>query len=82
MRLFWKNAGSKQRRGVVFLCVFASLAALPVQAQEAPAAQPELITLTLRDAIEIALDRNYQLRNRRLDVDEAEWLVREGYGGA
>ena len=82
MKVLWKNGGSEQRKAVVFLCVLASLAASPVQAQEAPEPQPELITLTLREAIEIALDRNYQLRNRRLDIDEAEWLVREGYGGA
>ncbi len=52
------------------------LIAQPTAAQSGP--QP--VGLTLDEAIEIALIRNYMVRTVRLDVDEASALVKEGWG--
>ncbi len=50
----------------------------PVFAQTQPAPAP--VTLTLDEAIQIALVNNYTLRNSRLDVDEARAQIREAWG--
>lgn len=54
----------------------------PVAAQSAPEGEAAPLTLTVEDAIQIALEHNYSLRDRRLDVADANWRVREGYGRA
>ncbi len=54
-----------------------ALLSQPSSAQS-PRATP--VGLTLEEAIEIALVRNYLVRSTRLDVEEAGALVKEGWG--
>ncbi|MBT8401587.1 MAG: TolC family protein [Rhodothermia bacterium] len=60
------------------LSISASTPKLASAQSAAPASQP--IGLTLDEAIQIALVKNYAIRNARLDVDEASSLVKEGWG--
>lgn len=53
-----------------------------VLAQESAEKAVDPLTLTLNDAVDIALDHNYGLRQSKLDVEQAGWQVREGYGRA
>ncbi len=53
-----------------------------VLAQESAEKTVDPLTLTLNDAVDIALDHNYGLRQSKLDVEQAGWQVREGYGRA
>jgi outer membrane protein TolC len=62
---------------LLFLLVWAPMA---TKAQDAPVSAAPPLALTLDEAIEIALVRNYVVRDRRLDVVEAEAQVREGWG--
>ncbi|MDX1531753.1 MAG: TolC family protein, partial [Rhodothermales bacterium] len=63
-----------------------TLLAVPARAQELPAAvrtaeaTGEAIPLTLDDALEIALARNYAVRTAALDVANADAQVREAWG--
>jgi outer membrane protein TolC len=50
------------------------------QAQAQPAATDVPASITLDEAIQIALVRNYMIRDARLDVANARSLVREGWG--
>ncbi len=52
------------------------LGPLVLQAQEV--SQP--LTLTLEEALEIALDQNYTLRDSRLNLAKSEWQIKEAYG--
>jgi outer membrane protein TolC len=62
------------------------LLAVPAQAQDAQLQRataeetPEPLTLTLDEAIQIAIVNNYTVRNNRLDVNTAEAQVREAWG--
>ncbi len=51
------------------------IGSLPAAAQAQPA-----LSLTLDEALQIALVRNYTVRNLRLDVENAEAQVREAWG--
>ncbi len=61
-----------------------SPAVRPAAAQLQPAAEPaasgEPLTLTLAEALQIALINNYTLQGNRLDVDNARAQVREAWG--
>ncbi len=62
-----------------------SVATQPAAAQVQPAlAEPsaEPLTLTLDEAIQIALVNNYAIRNNRLDVDNAQAQIREAWSDA
>ena len=62
-----------------------SVATRPAAAQVQPAlAEPsaEPLTLTLDEAIQIALVNNYAIRNNRLDVDNAQAQIREAWSDA
>ena len=62
-----------------------SVATRPAAAQVQPAlAEPsaEPLTLTLDEAIQIALVNNYAIRNNRLDVDNAQAQIREARSDA
>ncbi len=51
----------------------------PVLAQTAEPAQGEVPTLTLENALRVALTRNYQLNTAELDVESAEAQIREAW---
>ena len=60
-----------------------SIVSRPATAQVQPAAfepQAEPITITLDEAIQIALINNYAIRNSRLDIDDARAQVRGAWG--
>ena len=62
-----------------------SVATQPVAAQTQPASAEttaEPLTLTLDEALQIALVNNYAIRNNRLDVDNAQAQVREAWSDA
>ena len=69
-----------------FLFTFVALAILlqagTVRAQDVPVqgTQAEPLTLTLAEAIDIALNQNYAIQQNRLDVANAEAQIREAWG--
>lgn len=76
-------------RALLLALLMLSVGALPSSGQtpdsdsmlydpEAP--EDQTVTLTLEDAIRVALMRNYQLRNNRLDVENAEAQIRQAWG--
>ena len=66
--------------------LLAAGAVMPVAAQDRPTPMPDLgddtspITLTLSDAVRVALDQNFDLQRTRLDVRNADAQVREAWG--
>lgn len=52
----------------------------PARAQDAPGGAGEIVTLTLDEAIQVALVSNYAIRNTRLDVENASAQLREAWG--
>lgn len=63
------------------LCVAAAPARAQVpQTEDVRRADRDSLTLTLEDAVRVALVRNYALRENRLDVDNAEAQIREAWG--
>ena len=60
-----------------------SAASQPATAQVQPALfepQPEAVTITLDEAIQIALVNNYAIRNSRLDIDDARAQIKGAWG--
>jgi len=79
------NSRTMQRTLILLMGLFGSVAVLPgpaaAQLQNAalaPDAEP--ITLTLDEAIQIALVSNYTIRNNRLDIENAQAQIREAWG--
>lgn len=64
----------------VLACLLALLPAAGAYAQVNPGPAVQPVTLTLDEAIQIALVNNYALRSTRLDVDNAGAQVREAWG--
>jgi outer membrane protein TolC len=66
--------------------LLAAGAVVPAAAQDRPTTMPGLdddtspITLTLNDAVRVALDQNFDLQRTRLDVRNADAQVREAWG--
>jgi Outer membrane efflux protein. len=67
---------SRVIRGILLLLPL-PLAAQPILT---PGAPPQPITLTLEEAIQIALVQNRALQSARLDVENAHAQVREAWG--
>lgn len=68
--------------GALLLMLLATAAApRPAQGQPGPSGpNPQALTLTLDEAIQIALVNNYALRSTKLDVTNASAQVREAWG--
>ncbi|GIV59652.1 TolC family protein [Rhodocaloribacter litoris] len=66
------------RHGGLAVLLLAVLLALPARAQVTPSAAP--ISLTLDEAIQVALANNYALQRTRLDLKNAGAQVKEGWG--
>ena len=86
MNLFTSHRSSTRRAttallmgGLMLLAVVAQPAAAQLQSALAETTA-EPLTLTLDEAIQIALVNNYTIRNNRLDVDNARAQVREAWG--
>lgn len=68
---------------IVLLAAVLLLAAAPAAAQDAPAVPASAeapVVLTLSEALQVALARNYTVRSARLDVANAAAQVKEGWG--
>ncbi len=65
------------RAAAILSLIWLSAIPIPTSAQS-PETQP--VALSLDEAIQIALVKNYVLRDARLDIDNAQSLVREGWG--
>ena len=69
------------RRRLLLLAALLLVLGLPDRAHaQQPSSPEETLTLTLDEAVQIALVQNYTVRNRRLDVTNASAQVREAWG--
>jgi len=59
------------------VAVFTLCTSVPASGQAEP---PRTATLTLEEAIQVALVNNHALRSLRLDIDDARSKIREGWG--
>jgi outer membrane protein TolC len=81
-RLSKNPPGSTSRDGtwlIAFLCLMMALATLPASAQS-PRPGTESLSISLNEAIEIALVNSYVLQRSRLGVDEADQQIRQARG--
>lgn len=66
--------------GVVLLFALSAVPHLHAQTPESTASDGEAVSISLDEAVQIALERNYGLRNARLDVDNSESQIRQAWG--
>jgi outer membrane protein TolC len=65
---------------ILFMVSGLLLSNAKAQGQHAEVAEPEEITLTLEEAVQIALVNNYMIRKGLLDLDIANAQIREAWG--
>jgi outer membrane protein TolC len=70
---------SHAARGLLFLAVAASGIVTPLSAQE-PAGRARRLSLTLEDAVALALSRNHELAGARAELEGSGQRVREAWG--
>jgi len=65
---------------VLLLTTFTLLGTRPASAQVQPATTTAPVSLTIDEALQIALINNYAIQRARLDVDDARSQIRAGWG--